>query len=98
MDALTIASRLTPAERAEIVRRFTLANPHWRGAEAADILEALYDSDSNLDRTEPFFEAHPDLIIDGAGIAARALIWCGREVTADGMRALLGFQEGSINA
>ena len=85
-----IAAALTEAQRAEIIRRFTGLNGHYRGAEAADILEMLYDSDSDLGETEPFFAAHPDLLFEpGAGVAARALIWSGQLLTEGNLRALL---------
>jgi hypothetical protein len=85
-----IAVALTETQRNTIVRRFTEANPHWTGARAPDILEALYDADSDLGQTEPFFAAHPDLLFEpGAGLAARALIWSGQLLTAANMRKLL---------
>lgn len=87
---MAVTAALTDEQRQAVVDRFTRMNPHWRGAGAADILDALDQSDSDLAATEPFFDAHPDLIVDGAGIAARALIWSGQELTEAGVRSLLG--------
>lgn len=46
-----------PAEAARALDRFTTMNPHWRGAGWADCLDVLHDSDSNLEVTEPTYEA-----------------------------------------
>lgn len=84
-----VTAALTDAQRQAIVDRFTTMNPGWRGATAADILDTLSDVDSDLAVTEPFFGAHPDLIVDGAGVAARALIWSGQVLDAANLIALL---------
>jgi hypothetical protein len=84
-----ITRALSPAQQVTIVRRFTQLNPHWRGAGVADILDILYQSDSDLETTEPFFEANPDIIGPGAGVAARALIWSTMPLTVSGMMDLL---------
>jgi hypothetical protein len=86
---MAVTSALTEQQRKAIVIRFTFLNPHYAGAGSADILGELANADSDLDRTEPFFEAHRDLIVDGCGYAARALIWSGGELTETAMRDLL---------
>lgn len=86
---IAVTAALTERQRDRIAERFTLLNPHYQGAGVADILGDLADADSDLDRTEPFFEAHRDLIVDGADYAARALIWSGDELTVEAMRDLL---------
>lgn len=77
MDAVSaVTAALTDDQRAAIVARFTAVNPHWTGANADDILDALDQSDSNLEIVEPFWEAYPDLPGGNElGVAARALIW-----------------------
>ena len=87
--ALAITRALTQNQRETIVVRFTTVNPHWYGAEAADVLDALDQGDSDLATTEPFFEANPDITGLGAGMAARALIWSGTPLTAEAMTELL---------
>lgn len=84
-----VVARLTRAERDAIVERFTNANPHYRGAEVGDVLEALADGDANLELREPFWEAHPQLW-DGpeATYAALALIWAGQKLTEAGINRL----------
>jgi hypothetical protein len=91
-DPLTgVLSRLAPEQRQAITDRFTATNPHWDGAMAGDILEALYDQDANLAEREPFAEANPELAgKPGAGYAVLALIWSGQEVTPEGVAALIG--------
>jgi hypothetical protein len=89
---LAVTARLTGDQQDAIIDRFTRINRHWRGAQVPDILDALCDGDSNLDQVEPFFEEYPDLP-DGAGIAARALIWSGQDLTWDGVLRLLGLME-----
>lgn len=87
---LAIAGALTLPQCQTIMFRFTTANPHWRGATVADILDALDDSDSDLDQTEPFFEAtEAENWPLGAGVAARALIWSNQDLTTENMHALL---------
>ena len=48
--------RALPAQSAAALATFVGANPHWRGAEWADCLSALYDCDANLEVTEPIYE------------------------------------------
>jgi hypothetical protein len=87
--ALAITQALSQNQMETIVVRFTTVNPEWRGAEVADILDALDQADSDLATTEPFFEAHPDITGLGVGVAARALIWSGTPLTAEAMTELL---------
>jgi hypothetical protein len=84
-----VTRALTEAQRDAIVERFTALNPHYRGAECADILDELAESDSDLGQTEPFFDDHPDLLVDGAGVAARALIWAGQSLSEGALARLL---------
>jgi hypothetical protein len=88
-----VATNLTDAQRAAIVTRFTALNPHWTGAHADDILDALADSDSDLAAVEPFWEAHPELSgprsVAYAPYATRALIWSGTPLTIEAVRALI---------
>jgi len=86
---LAVVAALTQRQRDEIVERFTRPNPAWRGAEAADILDLLADSDSDLGQIEPFFEANPGLAVPGAEVASRALIWSGMHLSAGNMASLL---------
>lgn len=89
-----VTAALTDRQRDTIVERFTTLNRHWRGAQCADILDVLADSDSDLDQTEPFFEANPDVAdLDGAGVAARALIWAGEPLSAEAVRRVLGVRD-----
>jgi hypothetical protein len=103
---MAVVAALTEEQRAEIVARFVRANGHWDGAEAADILDALTNHDSDLDVLEPFFEKHGDKFgADGVAEAARALIWSGPQslpraarITVEGLRDLLtraGLMDGS---
>lgn len=87
--ALWVERALEPDQRQAIVDRFTERNRSWRGAAAADILDALAESDSDLAIIEPFFERHPELVAPGAGEALRALIWSGQDVTPDALLELL---------
>jgi hypothetical protein len=86
---------LTGEQRQAIVARFTGPNPHWDGADAADILDALADSDSDLDKLEPFYAVHEDLVdfaadpyLDAVSFATRALIWSGQRLQPAVIRAL----------
>jgi hypothetical protein len=86
-----VVARLTPAHADRITAKFTRLNPGWSGAGVADILDALDQSDSDLEITEPFFGMNPDLAgLPGAGVAARALIWGGCPLTPQNLRHLTG--------
>ncbi|MCW2904117.1 MAG: hypothetical protein JWO67_6382 [Streptosporangiaceae bacterium] len=88
--ALAIARAMTDEQRRTIVERFTKLNPHWQGAEAADILDTLDQADSNLEETEPFWEANPGLAKrPGAGVAALALLWSGETLSPEAVAGLL---------
>ena len=90
-EILAVVERLGTTHADKIVARFLHANPHWRGADAADILEALADHDSDLDRLEPFYDEYPEMIeLPGARYATRALIWGGYALTPDAVRHLTG--------
>ena len=87
---MAVGRALTAEQREEIVTRFTGLNPHWRGADVEDILDALADGDSDLAQTEPFYEEHPEVAeIAGSPYACRALIWSGQGLTEENMRSLL---------
>ena len=91
-DALSAITRaLTDDEARTIVDRFVVANPHWNGAMAADILDALYQADEHLDVIEPFYEAHEDELPDvpGVGYAVLAVISMGRNLTVPAVLDLL---------
>ena len=73
---LDVANALTDAQRAMILRRWEAANPRQAGAKVADVLYLLWMVDSDLDVTEPFWEAHPGIPDHpAAAYATRALIW-----------------------
>lgn len=90
-DPLAAVCRaLTNAQARAINRRFLRLNPQWEGGSTGDFLEALADTDSDLDVTESFYEANPGLAqVPGAAYASRALIWSGQELTAGTLRDLL---------
>lgn len=74
---LRIEAAMAADERAAFLRNFTGVNPHWQGAQVADVLAELDNTDANLDFVEPMYEAHegdtdrPELI----GSAVRAVLW-----------------------
>jgi hypothetical protein len=81
---LTITRALTDDERRLIVTRFVNLNPHWDGAEAADILDALDQGDAYLGKTEPFYEEHGGELPDARparGFAVLAVVAMGRDLT-----------------
>lgn len=86
----TVVADAMPAEQQRtFMERFFIANPHWRGAQAADILEALDERDSNLDQVEPFFERFPEIaVLEGATVVARAVIGGGHDLTPETFAAL----------
>jgi hypothetical protein len=84
-----VAEALTRDQRGAIQERFATVNPHMRGVSVADILSMLCDHDSDLEQVEPFFDAHPHLIVPGGSEAARALIWSGAALDEPSMRQLL---------
>lgn len=87
--ALLICDRLSAANRKAIVERFCAINPHWRGAEAADIIDELDNNDSNLVEVELAWERFPQLRLPGFGMAVRALYWAGMKINDDNLRNLL---------
>jgi hypothetical protein len=87
---LAVEAAMTEDQRTEFMRRFLSVNPGWRGAEVADVLDNLQESDSDLGWVEPFMQRHPDLAArPGCGCAIRALIHGGGEVSEWEVRALL---------
>jgi hypothetical protein len=54
--SLAIQRALTDEETKAFLDRWASLNPHWRGAQVADVLEVLWDSDSHLDLVEPRWE------------------------------------------
>lgn len=96
MDALEVCNRLDASDREEIVKRFTTINRHWRGAQAADIIDTLEDHDSNLPEVEAAWDSFPEMRKPGFGFAVRALLWSGKDVTEDNLRPLL--TEGASHA
>ncbi len=53
---LAVQKTLSLEETTAALARFTSANPRWQGAEVADVLDTLADSDSYLDVVEPMHE------------------------------------------
>lgn len=49
--------RALPVQSDLALAYFTTVNPSWRGAEWADCLSVLVDSDSHLEVTEPVWES-----------------------------------------
>ena len=45
--SLLIENALTEGERLTFLDRFTAINPHWRGAQVADVLVSLDDRDAH---------------------------------------------------
>jgi hypothetical protein len=86
---LRVTDALAPVQREAILHRFLGLNPRWRGVTPADVLDTLNDGDSDLGVLEPFFEAHPELVKPGAGIAARAILWSGQELMPATLSELL---------
>lgn len=82
-DALSaIVKALSPGQRDEITADFARVNPSWDGATCADVLDLLSQADACLDVTEPFAEAHPDLMrVPGWADAVTALHLLGGPVT-----------------
>jgi hypothetical protein len=86
-----------PEESAAALARFTTMNPHWRGAHWADVLDVLYDSDSNLDVTEPIYEALrglPEVELALVGYVTLTLLYAHQEapeaaVVADKVKVVL---------
>ena len=46
--SVLIENALTEGERLTFLDRFTGVNPHWKGAQVADVLTTLDDTDSHL--------------------------------------------------
>ena len=88
--SLAVADAMTDIEHRVFMERFLAANPHWNGAQAADVLEALCERDSNLDQVEPFFERFPEFVMDGGPETARALIWSAQPLLPETFAALHG--------
>jgi len=57
-DPLLLIERIMPHEADQALHTFTTANPRWRGAHWADVLEAMADRDAYLDKTEPVADAY----------------------------------------
>ncbi len=53
---LAVQRTLSIEETTEALGRFTRANPHWQGAEVADVLDTLADGDAYLDLVEAMHE------------------------------------------
>lgn len=67
VDRLLQVEKAMPLHSEWALARFTKVNPHYNGAAWADCLEVLYDSDSNLDVTEPIWEALEGLVTPEQG-------------------------------
>lgn len=90
---------LTAGETRQFLAEATRRWPGTEGAHVADVLELTTDHDMFLDRTEPFFEAHPDELRGARGVTAvlHTLIILGRELTvANAIRLLM--QAGLVPA
>lgn len=56
--ALAVQAAMRPLTEAAFLNRMIRMNPSWRGAQPADLLDALGQSDARLDIIEPLYEAH----------------------------------------
>jgi hypothetical protein len=93
-----VTRALSSEQREEIVHRFTTANPEWRGASSADVLDVLFQTDANLDTLEPFFNVHPQWErLIGSSFLALAIVWSGQELTDPAMQELLNKIESGGN-
>jgi hypothetical protein len=57
-QALHIDRCMSPEERKLFLDTFCRNNPHYRGAHVADVLSALYDSDSEVGELDAMYKAH----------------------------------------
>ena len=87
--SLEVCAKLAPEQRDAIIAKFCDLNPHWRGAHAADIIDTLDDTDSNLDAVEKAWENFPQFHKPGFGCAVRALVWSNSPVDEINLRQLL---------
>jgi hypothetical protein len=78
----SICAALTEAERDSLTRRFSAVNLRYRGAEPADILDALWEHDACLDIRAEFFDANPDLGDPAATLALLAVVTLGDRAPA----------------
>jgi len=60
---LHIQKCMTKKEREAFLNIFCMNNPHYRGAQVADVLSILHDTDSHVDTTDAMFEAHKEEIL-----------------------------------
>jgi hypothetical protein len=94
---MAVARRLTDDENRAILARLAPVGSPMHGAQPADLLDMLYDTDAWLREVEPFYERH-----EGRGelpdrpetrYAIYALLASGRELTIDNLRELLARPE-----
>ena len=88
-----ITRALTEDDARRIIDRFVAINPHWNGANADDIVQAIYDHDHDgcLSLTEPFYEAHRGELpaAPGLGYAVLAVVAMGKELTVPAVLHLM---------
>jgi hypothetical protein len=80
---LLAVERVLSVESAKALENFIAFNPRQRGAHWADVLDILDDSDSNLEVTEPLYEALRDKF-DGTdrryiGLVALTLFYANKQ-------------------
>lgn len=67
---LDVQAAMTPDERSTFLATFTTLNPHWDGADVADVLAELANADALLSLTEPAYEDHGDKVPESGLIGA----------------------------
>jgi hypothetical protein len=84
-----VYQRINQQQRDAICAKFCSANPHWKGAGFADILDVLDNGDANLSDVEDAWDKFPALHCRGFGIAVLALLYSDREVNEPNLKSLL---------
>src|SRR5256885_2278758 len=59
---LAIEAAMSPEDQRALLDKAAVQNYWLRGAKVADVLDVYYDHDAFLERTEPFWDAHPVLL------------------------------------
>lgn len=86
--ALAVERAMTDEQRQRFLQHFFAANPSWRGAQVADVLSEMDNTDANLTVVERLLEDNADLP-PAAATVIRALYWAGPDVTVEAVRDLL---------
>jgi hypothetical protein len=72
-DIVLAIQRVMNVHSAAALKNFLVANKHMRGAEWADVLAILWDSDANLDITEPLWDELVPGLISRADVRSRLI-------------------------